>query len=45
MQIQEQVLTYITQRTNHLAEEIALVVCYGSYVTGNATALSDVDVF
>ncbi|MBO0455472.1 nucleotidyltransferase domain-containing protein [Enterococcus hulanensis] len=45
MKLQEQVLTYITQRTNHLAEEIALVVCYGSYVTGNATALSDVDVF
>lgn len=45
MTIQEQVIEYITKRGNNLAEELDLIVCYGSYVTGNATEFSDVDLF
>lgn len=45
MKIQEQVLTYIAERAKKLADEIDLIICYGSYVTGNATEFSDVDVF
>lgn len=45
MKVQKQIIEYITKRGERLANEIDLIVCYGSYVTGNATALSDVDLF
>lgn len=45
MTIQDQVVEYITERGESLANEIDLIVCNGSYVTGNSTELSDVDLF
>lgn len=45
MTIQEQIIEYITKRGERLTNEIDLIVCYGSYVTGNTTELSDVDLF
>lgn len=46
MTINEQIIDYILKqiRSNYL-DDIDLLVCYGSQVTGNATELSDVDLF
>lgn len=46
MKIQDQVVAYVINKaTTTFADDVDLLVCYGSYVTGNASELSDVDLF
>lgn len=46
MNLQDQVIEYaLNKAAATFADDIDLLVCYGSYITGNVSELSDVDLF